>query len=146
MKGEVTLFTRPRRFRKSLNISMLRYFFEDTGDEKQNEHNRSLFRGMKILEAGNSYTDQMTSYPVISLSLKSGKQPDFDMALESIQDEIIKEFNRHNDIINSHKLLENEKKRFTEIQNGSASRLQYAKALEFLSSCLTKCYGKRRLF
>lgn len=51
----------------------------------------------------------MTSYPVISLSLKSGKQPDFDMALESIQDEIIKEFNRHNDIINSHKLLENEK-------------------------------------
>ena len=141
MRGEVTLFTRPRRFGKTLNMSILRYFFEDTGAKDKNEYNRKLFRGMKIMEAGDVYTNEMTKYPVISLSLKSGKQPDFAMALESIQDEIIKEFNRHNDIINSGKLLDNEIERFKNIQRGTASRLQYAKALEFLSSCLMKCCG-----
>ena len=42
LKGEVNLFLRPRRFGKTLNLSMLRYFFEDTGHEKRNEQNKSL--------------------------------------------------------------------------------------------------------
>ena len=46
-RGEVNLFTRPRRFGKTLNMSMLQYFFEDTGDEKTNERNRSLFEGLR---------------------------------------------------------------------------------------------------
>ena len=54
IKGEVNLFTRPRRFGKTLNLSMLRYFFEDTGDEKKNAQNRELFQGMKILVGGKS--------------------------------------------------------------------------------------------
>lgn len=44
LKGEVNLFTRPRRFGKTLNLSMLQYFFEDTGDAEQNVRNRALFR------------------------------------------------------------------------------------------------------
>lgn len=52
LKGEADLFTRPRRFGKTLNLSMLRYFFEDTGDEKKNAQNRGLFQGMKIMAAG----------------------------------------------------------------------------------------------
>ena len=44
LKGEVNLFTRPRRFGKTLNLSMLRYFFEDTGDEERNGQNRALFQ------------------------------------------------------------------------------------------------------
>ena len=142
-KGKVNLFTRPRRFGKTLTASMLQYFFEDTGSEGQNLANQKLFAGMKIMEAGDAYTRHMTGYPVISLSLKSGKQPDFQMSLESIQDEIIKEFNRHNDIKESGKLLANERERFEEIQNGTASQLQYAKSLEFLSSCLRKAYGSK---
>ena len=43
LKGKVNLFTRPRRFGKTLNLSMLRYFFEDTGDEEKNAQNRKLF-------------------------------------------------------------------------------------------------------
>jgi len=46
---------------------MLRYFFEDTGDGERNARNRELFRGMKILEAGEDYTGQMGMYPVLSL-------------------------------------------------------------------------------
>ena len=51
LKGKVNLFTRPRRFGKTLNLSMLRYFFEDTGDKVKNEQNKELFRGMKITNA-----------------------------------------------------------------------------------------------
>ena len=73
LKGKVNLFTRPRRFGKTLNLSMLRYFFEDTGDAEKNEQNRVLFQGLKIMESGEGYTRHMGSYPVINLTLKSAK-------------------------------------------------------------------------
>ena len=63
LKGKVNLFTRPGRFGKTLNLSMLRYFFEDTGDKVKNEQNKELFRGMKITDAGEEYTGQMGMYP-----------------------------------------------------------------------------------
>lgn len=134
-KGEVNLFTRPRRFGKTLCVSMLRSFFEIGYDA------RPLFQGLEIMDAGDQYLAHMGKYPVISLSLKSGKQPTFAMAKESIQDEIIKEFNRHDMVKYSGRLLENEVNRFVEIQNGTASEVQYTKSLEFLSTCLRKCYG-----
>ena len=69
LKGEVNLFIRPRRFGKTLNLSMLRYFFEDTGDPEKNEQNKVLFQGMKIMEAGDRYTSRMGMYPVMNLML-----------------------------------------------------------------------------
>lgn len=48
LKGKVNLFIRPRRFGKTLNLSMLRYFYEDMGDSKKNEENKSLFQGLKL--------------------------------------------------------------------------------------------------
>ena len=75
MKGKVNLFIRPRRFGKTLNLSMLRYFYEDTGDMKKNEEHKSLFHGLKIMEQGETYTEHMGNYPVINLTLKSAKQP-----------------------------------------------------------------------
>ena len=72
MKGKVNLFTRPRRFGKTLNMSMLRYFFE-----KGNGENAKLFQGLKIMDAGNEYLVHMGKYPVISISLKSMKQSSF---------------------------------------------------------------------
>ena len=58
LKGKVNLFTRPRRFGKTLNLSMLRYFFEDAGDSERNKTNKELFRGMKIWNEGDIYTSQ----------------------------------------------------------------------------------------
>ena len=63
LKGKVNLFTRPRRFGKTLNLSMLRYFFEDSGYMEKNHRNKELFRGMRILDAGERYTGQMGKYP-----------------------------------------------------------------------------------
>ena len=80
MKGEVNLFTRPRRFGKTLNMSMLRYFFE-----KGKTENAELFRGLKIMDAGEKYLAQMGKYPVISISLKSMKQHSYESAFENAE-------------------------------------------------------------
>lgn len=61
----------------------------------------------------------------------------------SMKDEIIEEYNRHNYIIESKALLENEKIRFKNIQNGVAEPIQYAKALDFLSKCLEKYHNEK---
>ena len=98
MRGEVNLFTRPRRFGKTLTMSMLHYFFEDTSDQPGNRERGKLFSGLKILETGQVYREWMGSRPVISLSLKSGKQPDFKTARESLIGEIRKEYNRHDGV------------------------------------------------
>lgn len=95
LKGKVHLFTRPRRFGKTLNLSMLRYFFEDTGDPEKNSRHASLFRGLKIMEAEERYKEQMGNYPVINLTLKSAKQPSFASAYYKIKEEISEEFKRH---------------------------------------------------
>lgn len=145
MRGEVNLFMRPRRFGKTLNMSMLQYYFEDCQDDERNEQCKSLFTGLKIMQQDETYISWMGSRPVISLSLKSGKQPDFDMVWDSLIDEIRKEFNRHDGVKASGKLLENEVQQYCDIQNGTASKAQFAKSLEFLSYCLRKCYGRKTI-
>ena len=92
LKGEVNLFTRPRRFGKTLNMSMLRYFFEDTGNREKNEENRKLFHGLQIMSAGEDYEEQMGRYPVINITLKSAKQASFESAFYKIKEEIAREF------------------------------------------------------
>lgn len=142
MKGEVNLFTRPRRFGKTLNLSMLRYFFEDTGSPEINVRQAGLFHGMKIMEAGGVYTKQMGKYPVINLSLKSAKQPDFEMAYRSMVDEIAREYRRHDYVLDAPELTETEKRRFIAVRDQEAEKIEYAKSLEFLSYCLERCHQK----
>lgn len=141
--GKVNLFTRPRRFRKTLTLSMLRTFFEKETDVSGNIiDNSEYFAGMKIMQTGEKYVSELGQYPVISLSLKSGKQPRFDMAYASMVDEISKEFKRHAYILKSDKIFESEKMQFKKILNKNATDAEYAKALEFLSACLTKVHEK----
>lgn len=99
LKGEVNLFTRPRRFGKTLNLSMLRYFFEDTGNTEKNAQNKELFHNLKIMDTGEVYTSQMGQYPVLNLTLKSAKQENFDAACYMIQTAISTEFERHRGIV-----------------------------------------------
>ena len=79
--AKVSLFTRPRRFGKTLALSTIRTFFEQETDYNGNiTDNSRYFEGMKIMRAGQQYTRHMGRYPVITLSLKSARQPDFDMS------------------------------------------------------------------
>lgn len=142
-KGDVNLFTRPRRFGKTLNMSMLQYFFEDSrNDEGTKLDNAYLFQGLNIMEAGEQYLSHMGQYPVINLSLKSGKQPDFDMAYHMLIRQIADEYKRHMYILNDN-MLEADQERYWAIMSERADRNSYNDSLKFLSQCLEKYYGKK---
>lgn len=141
--GKVNLFTRPRRFGKTLALSMLRTFFEINMDVYGNmTDNSRYFEGMKIMQAGEIYTSKLGQYPIISLSLKSGKQPNFEMARESLVDEIVKEYERHRYVLLGESLLASVKEKYQQIMERKAQPIAYAKALEFLSSCLKQYHNK----
>ena len=136
-KGKVNLFTRPRRFGKTLNLSMLQYFFEKTDND-----NSYLFKGFEIMEQGKGYTEHMGQYPVINLSLKSAKQPNFELAYSCLKDEIVSEFRRHEYILSSEKLT-NEKEEYKKIVKKEGNQELYITAIKFLSQCLEKYYDKK---
>ena len=142
--GPVNLFTRPRRFGKTLALTMIRTFFEmETDGFGQIRDNSHYFDGMKIMKAGEEYTRHLGQYPVIFLSLKSAKQPEFDMAYESLLDEIIREYERHCYVLQGDALMEGTKERYLELMNRKADKTAYAKALGFLSECLEQYHGRR---
>ncbi len=138
LKGGATLFTRPRRFGKTLNMSMVRYFFEYVQNPKEQEENRNLFKGLKIMEAGEEYLHHMGKYEVISFTLKSAKQDNFHSAYHKLREEISNEFTRHNYLLESEKLEVYEKEMFQKIARQMAEYDDYSGALKFLSRCLCK--------
>ena len=140
-KGKVNLFTRPRRFGKTLNISMLQYFFEDTGDIEINQENQKLFTETKISNAGGKYLSEMNGYPVISLSLKSAKQPSWELAYACLTETIGNEFLRHRRIMPSI-VTDADKKRFQDIQERNGDVKDYVTSLAFLSRLLMEHYQK----
>jgi len=143
--GKVNLFTRPRRFGKTLNLSMLRYFFEDTGDTGKNAQNKALFQGMKILGAGDAYTCHMGKYPVMNLTLKSAKQKNYSSAYFSIQSGIAAEFERHRAVVEQGKeyLSPKEYQRYMEIAEERAREEEVGSSLLLFCRCLYKITGKK---
>ena len=134
-KETVNLFTRPRRFGKTLNMSMLQRFFEAT--EKSNAY---LFDGLKIA-AYPEYMAYQGQYPVISVSLKSMKQKNFTLAFETYKYLIKSEYSRHKDFIFSRNVLdEEEKARYLSFIQVDATETMYNQAIGFLSNCLKKAY------
>ena len=144
-KGNVILFTRPRRFGKTLNMSMLQYFFEDMRtDDGSKKDNAYLFEHMNIMKAGEAYLAHMGSYPVISLTLKDAKQPDFGLAYEAIKQQIADEYARHQYILQDERLSA-EKDRYMSIRMREADRSDYNSSIQFLSQCLEIYYGKKTI-
>lgn len=141
--SSVNLFTRPRRFGKTLTLSMIRTFFEDERTyEGEKIDNSRYFEGKKIMAAGEMYTDEQGQYPVIQLSLKSAKQPSYKMAYGCLRDEIIYEFDRHRYVLLGDRLSEEEKQNYQAILDKSAEPEVYATALKLLSSSLKKYHGR----
>lgn len=111
--GEMNVFTRPRRFGKTLALSMLRYFFEREIDpEGEVQDNSSLFEGLEILNADESCRRHMGQYPVVFMSLKSAKQASYELAYDCIINEIAKEFERHRYVLLGNQLSDSQKEQF----------------------------------
>lgn len=141
--GKVNLFTRPRRFGKTLNMSMLRYFFEIGTDE-------SLFDGLYIKNNKKICDEYMGKFPVIFISLKNVEGLDFETALYRFVEIIGREAERFYFLLDSEKLTVNEKERYKTLiclDNGRYSMDVniLASALRLLSELLYKHYGKRTI-
>ena len=106
--------------------------------------NSVYFQGKKIMEAGGEYTKHMGQYPVIFLSLKSAKQPTYEMAYGSLAYEIFNEFDRHSYILKSDNITENIKEKYISVLKNNADRITLAKSIELLSRCLEK-YHKQKV-
>ena len=135
-KPMVSLFTRPRRFGKTLNMDMLRVFFEKT------EADTSVyFRDKMIWQCGEEYRAYQGKYPVIFISFKDLKCSSWEETLEKIGKLISMEYQRHIDLETSSMLNVYEKEQFSRIANGKASEIDFQMSLQLLSLLLHKQYG-----
>ncbi len=138
MKSEVTLFTRPRRFGKTLNMDMLRVFFEKT-----EEDNSVYFKDKLIWQCGEEYTSYQGRYPVIFLSFKDVKCDSWEMTFDKISKLITLEFMRHSELEESDRLSIYEKELYVKFASGKASEIDYQMALQYLSLMLHKYYKEK---
>jgi len=138
LKGSVNVFTRPRRFGKSLNLSMLHYFFDIT--EKEHAH---IFDGLKIKEAGVDYLKHQNAFPVIKLTLKGAEAPNFAMSLELLKPIIADEYRRHHYLLESDKLFEDEKEYIKAVMESKAGEVWLRQSLVRLSKFLYRHYDQK---
>lgn len=136
-KPLVSLFTRPRRFGKTLNMDMIRVFFETSMVDTS-----KYFKDKKIWNCGEKYRSHQGKYPVIFLTFKDVKFDSWAATLDKIGSLLQIEFGRHMEILADDKLAEYEKDYFNRILNGKANEVELSSAMENLSRMLTRYYGK----
>ena len=136
-RAPVTLFTRPRRFGKTLNMSMIKYFF----DVKNKEENKKLFENLKI--SNSEYMSEQGKYPVIFISLKDLKEDTWEECIESIKDIMHKIFNEYSFL--REKLNVVEKRQFDKIWEITGNEGNFKTSLLDLSNYLNKYYGEKAI-
>ena len=145
-KTKVTLFTRPRRFGKTLNQSMIRRFFEDErNDRGEKIDNSDLFDGLAVSRCGEEILKHRQQYPVISLTLKSAKQPNYALAYMELKKRISEEYKRHKYVLSGDVLSKDEIERFQKISAIAEDDSLYTDALGFLSACLARYHEKNTI-
>jgi len=132
----VSLFTRPRRFGKTLNMDMLRTFFE-----KSDEDTSIYFRNKKIWTCGKKYRDYQGKYPVIFVSFKDVKCETWQDTYGNIYKLLQKEFERHLELLDSPALNEYNKQKIKDFLAGKADENDCMAAFATLSEMLDKHYG-----
>ena len=134
--GQNNLITRPRRFGKTLNFSMLKYFFDIT--EKDNAY---LFDGLKISEYYDELAMYRNTHPVITLSLKCAKQGNYEKAVYNIKEEIQEQFEKFQYVWESEKVDKGKRERAKAVVAPDASEEVLSNSLKLLCSCLKQYYG-----
>ena len=134
-RGSVNLFTRPRRFGKSLNMDMLKTFFEIDTDP-------TLFDGLEISEETALCKQYLGKYPVISISLKDVEGEDFQTAYDMLGILISEEAGRFSFLLESDRLIPAEKKKLSRLIEGDFEKAAYLhNSLKLLTQLLCKHYG-----
>ena len=136
-KPLVSLFTRPRRFGKTLNMDMLRVFFEISPEDTS-----KYFIDKNIWKCGERYRVHQGKYPVIFLTFKDVKFDSWYATLDKIQSLLQEEYGRHRELLESEKVADYDKKYFKRVMEGTASEVDLTGALEKLSKMLHVQYDK----
>jgi hypothetical protein len=151
-KGDkILLVPRPRRFGKTLNLSMLKYFYDccpqlGPPDAKEKEtHNsyKTLFANLAISRAGKEYLDKMGKYPVIFISFRDIKEMDWETCLDKIKQLLQREYLKHDYLLDSPKLKPQEKNFFKLVTDRKGSKGDYENSLQNLLIFFNRYYGQR---
>lgn len=136
-KPKVSLFTRPRRFGKTLAMDMLKTFFEisDTDTSK-------YFKNKRIWSCGTKYRCEQGKYPVIFVTFKDIKFATWEQTYTAIREMIANEYLRHEVLLTSDKCNEFEKDYFRKVVDGTITEVSMARAFQELSHMLNKHYGR----
>ena len=134
--GLVNLFTRPRRFGKSLNMSMLKYFFEIENDQ-------AIFEGLEISKDKELCDQYQGKFPVISVSLKGAKAGNYEDAKAMMKYIMAAESRRLYDRMSEDKLSEKQKEQMKSLMSDNMKDTELMTALWILSSILKEYYGKK---
>ena len=136
-KPLVSLFTRPRRFGKTLNMDMLRVFFEISDEDTS-----VFFSDKEIWKCDSEYQEHQGKYPVIFLTLKDVKFDSWSEIIDKIRDLLQTEYGRHQELLESERIANYEKEYFKRIIEGTATEVDLSSALEKLSRMLMEHYDK----
>lgn len=134
------LITRPRRFGKTLNMSMLKYFFDI--NEKDNAY---LFDGLEISKHYDELSSRRNAYPVISLSFKETKQKSFNSALYNIRLSIQSQYKKYKSVLNSDCIDIYDRQLIEEVMDINSSAEVLSNSIKLLSSCLYQYYGAKAI-
>lgn len=134
---KVTLITRPRRFGKTLGMSMLENFFDIRKDSK------GLFEGLEIIQDQDLCEEWMNQWPVVFLSFKSVQGIDFSTAYQQLVYEIGELYKNHEYLLDSPTLTVQERNQFQILRDGLADKTAVVRSLQFLSQLLEKHYNKK---
>ena len=136
-KSEIILITRPRRFGKTLNMSMLKYYFDcKTTDNKE------LFQGLKIMEQGEQYTSKLGYYPVIYITLKDVQDSNYEKMLLNMKTAMLEMYKQHMYLLESDKIYDFEKEKIKDILYCREDETTLKNSVKDLSEYLNRYYGK----
>ena len=137
---KVSLITRPRRFGKTLNLSMLHYFFAEKVLE---EPTKGLFNGLKISQTGERYMDHQGQYPVINVSFKRLKGTTYEIMLNRMRELMNFIYRQHLELLDSPYLIKQQKYRFEAILGNNTTEAHLEASLLDLAEYLYKHYKKK---
>ena len=132
----VILITRPRRFGKTLNMSMLKYYFDNTAKDS-----KELFEGLKIMEQGEEYTSKLEYYPVIYLTLKDAGLMSYDLMITQLKTIMMELYYEHKYLLEG-EMPEGERTIFNKILSANANDVDLINSVKMLSKLLNQYFEK----
>ena len=135
--SSVILVTRPRRFGKTLNMSMLRYYFDCSQKD-----NKELFEGLKIMEQGEEYTSKLGYYPCIYLTLKDAGLQSYELMIMQLRTLLMDIYYENRYLLEEAEMAPGERNTFNKILLAEANEIEIINGIKMLSKIMSTYYNK----